>query len=71
MSEAQSELDRQELRIQCADRTLHESGIQLRFQRMELQLNQSYDHSFREKNWLCTESERRDKSLQEHRIKKL
>ena len=30
LSDAQSELDKQELRVQCTDRALHESGMQLR-----------------------------------------
>ena len=50
LSEAQSELNRQELGMQCADRALHESGIQLYSQRMELyQGTQSNDLSPREK----------------------
>ena len=48
LSEAKSELDRQELRVR--------SGMQLQSQRMELyQVNQLSGHSQREKSWLCTE----------------
>ena len=53
LSEAQSELDRREWKMQGADRALHESGIQLHSQRMELyQVNLSYEQSQREKDWL-------------------
>ena len=38
LAEAQSELDRQELKMRCAYRALDESGIQLQSQRMELYL---------------------------------
>ena len=49
---------------------LHESGIQLQSQRMELyQANQWTDQSQREKSWKCTELEMRDRALQEDRTK--
>ena len=68
--EAQSELYKQELRVHCADRALHESGMQLPSQRMELyQANQSTEQSHREKRWLSTEFEMRDRALQEDRTK--
>ena len=58
LSEAQSEVDRQDLRMHCADRAIHESGIQLHSQRMELcQANQLSDQSHSEKSWSCTELE--------------
>ena len=61
LSEAQLELDKQELRVQCADRALHESGMQLQSQRMELyQPNQVSDHSQREKSWPHTELDRKE-----------
>ena len=63
LSEAQSELDRQEAKMQCADSQHHS-------QRMELhRANQSYDQSQREKSWLCTELEMRDRAFQEDRMK--
>ena len=41
LSGAQSDLDKQELRVQCADSALHESGVQPNSQRMEFhQTNQ-------------------------------
>ena len=46
LPEAQSELDKQWLRVDCADRAHHESGKQLQSQRMELyEANQLSDHS--------------------------
>ena len=48
--EAQSELDRREWKVQSAVRALHESGIQLHSQRMELhQANQLTDQSQKRK----------------------
>ena len=65
-------LDKQELRVQCADRALHESSMQLQSQRMELhQANQLSDHSQREKSWLCTELDRKERLLQEDRMRSL
>ena len=67
-----SELNMQELRVEDADRVLHESGPQLHFERMELyQMNQLCDHSQREKRWLCTELDRREKVVQEDRVRSL
>ena len=49
MSEVQSELDKQELRVESTDRALHESSMQLHSQRMEpYQANQLTDQSRRE-----------------------
>ena len=42
----------QELRVETADRALHESGIQLHSQRMEFyQTKQLSDQSHKEKSW--------------------
>ena len=46
LSEARSELDMQELRVESADRALQEPGLWLHFQRMDLYLLS--DHSKRE-----------------------
>ena len=63
LSEAQSELDREEAKMQCADSQHHS-------QRMELyRANQSYDRSQREKSRFCTELKMRDRALQEDRMK--
>ena len=63
LSEAQSELDRQEAKMQCADSQHHS-------QRMELyRANQSYDRSQREKSRFCTDVKMRDRALQEDRMK--
>ena len=68
----QMELDKQELRVQCADRALHESGMQLQSQRMELyQANQLSDHSQREKSWPHTELDRKETLLPEDRMRSL
>ena len=49
MSEARSELNMQELRVESVDRALHEPGLQLHSQRMQLhQANQLSAHSERE-----------------------
>ena len=72
LSEAQLELDKQELRVQCADRALHESGMQLQSQRMELyHANQLSDHSQREKSWPYTELDRKERLLPEDRMRSL
>ena len=56
--------------MQSADRALHGSGIQLHSQRMELyQANQSTDQPQKEKSWLCTDLEMRERALQEDRVK--
>ena len=71
LSEAQSELDRQGLKMQCSNRAPHEPGIQFHSQRMELhQVNQSDDHSQKEKSWSCTELEMTDRALEEERTKR-
>ena len=68
----QLELDKQELRDQCADRALHESGMQLQSQRMELyHANQLSDHSQREKSWPHTELDRKERLLPEDRMRSL
>ena len=47
--------------VECADRALQESGMQLHSQRMDLyQANQLSDQSQREKSRLCTELDRRE-----------
>ena len=70
LSEAQSELDRREWKMQSADRALHESGIQLQSQEMDLyQANQLTDQSRREKGWHCEESEMRNRAFQDDRVK--
>ena len=57
LSEARSELEMEELRVESADRALQESGLQLDSQRMELYpANHFSDHSMREelamhRNW--------------------
>ena len=54
------------------NRALHESCIQLPSQRMELyQAEQLTDQFQRERSWLCTELDRREKALQEDRMKSL
>ena len=64
LSEAQSELDRREWKMQNADRALYDTGIQLQSQRMELdQANQLTDQTQREKSWLCDELEMRNESF--------
>ena len=56
MSEAQSELDKREWRMQN-DVALYD-GMQLQSQRMELhQANQLTDETRREKSWQCDEQE--------------
>ena len=68
-SEAQSELDKQELRVECAHRALHEASMQLHSQRKELhQANHLSDQSQREKSWWCTELDRRARVHQEDRM---
>ena len=48
----------QELMVRSTDRALHESGLQLHSQNMGLyQVNQLWDHSWKEKDWLCAELE--------------
>ena len=57
---------------ESADRSLQESGLQLHSQRMALyQANQLPVYSWKEKNWLCTELGRRDRTLQETRMRNL
>ena len=72
LSEPRSELDKLELKVECADRALHETGMQLHSQRMELyQANQFSDHSQREESWLCTELDRKERFLQDDRMRGL
>ena len=72
LSEVRSELNMQELRVESADRVLQGPVQQLCSQRMEFyQANQLSDHSKREKNWLCTELENRERVLQETRMRTL
>ena len=68
LSEAQLELDKQELRDQCADRALHESGMPLQSQRMEVY---QANHSQREKSWPHTELDREERLLPEDRMRSL
>ena len=63
LSGARSEINLQEFRVESADRALHESGLQLHSQRNSSK-RISY-HSRREKDWQCTELERRERVLQE------
>ena len=71
-SEARSELNLQEERVESAGRALHESHLQLHFQCMGLhQANQLSDHPKKLKDWLCTELEKRERALQENRMKNL
>ena len=72
LSEARSEMDWQDLRDECADRALHESGPRLHpkgwnFTRRINNLIQSQ----REKSSLCTELDRRERFLQESRVRSL
>ena len=72
LSEARSGLNMQELRVESADRALHEASLQLHSQRMELfQRNQLSHHSRREKERLCTQLEERERALQDTRIRTL
>ena len=58
MSEVRSELNMQELRVESVDRALHESGLQLPSQRMQLhQANQLSAHSKRENRIDYTEEQ--------------
>ena len=58
LSQAQSELDRRERKMQNADRALCDTGKQLQSRRMELyQANQLTDRTQRVKSWLCEELE--------------
>ena len=66
LSEARSGLNMQELRVESADRALHEASLQLHSQRMEcFQRNQLSHHSRREKERLCTQLEERERTLQD------
>ena len=70
ITEAQSELDRREWRMQGADRALYETGIQLQSQRMEFsQANQLTGQTQREKSWLCNESEMKNRAFQGDRAR--
>ena len=72
LSEARSELNMQELRVESADRALRESSLQIHSQRIEhYQANQSHGHSRREKVWLHTELEDRERARQETHIRTL
>ena len=63
LSEARSELYMQELWVESADRVLHESDLLLHPQRMEFcRATQSPDS--RRDDWLCTESEERERKSQ-------
>ena len=56
-------MNMQELRVEIADRSLRESSLQIHSQSMErYQATQSYDHSWREKDWLYTEVEYRERA---------
>ena len=69
-SEAQSELDRREWRMQNGDSALHETGIQLQSRRMELyHSSQLNDQTQMEKSWLCNELEMRSRACQEDRAR--
>ena len=64
LSEAQSELDRREWKMQNADRALYDTGFQLQSQRMDLdQANQLTNQTQKEKSWLCDELDRRNKAF--------
>ena len=64
--EAQSELDRREWRMHNAEIALHETGMQLQSQRMQLfQANPMTDQIRRETRWLCDELEHFRKIVQE------
>ena len=63
-SEAQSELDRREWRLQNAGIAHDETGMQLQSQRMELfQGNHLTDQTRREKSQLCDELEMRTRAF--------
>ena len=61
LSEAQSELDRREWRMQNADVALDETNMQIQSQRIErYQANHSTDQNRREKSSLCDELQMRN-----------
>ena len=72
LSEARSELNMQELRLESADRALRESDLQIQSQRPELyQATQSSGYIRREKDWLFSDLEERERILQEARLRTL
>ena len=71
LSQAQSELDRRERKMQNADRALYDTGKQLQSQRMELyHANQLTDRTQRVKSWLCDGLEMINKAFQEDRARR-
>ena len=69
-SEARSEFDRREWRMQNVDVALHEAGMQLQSHRMELyQANQLIDQTRRETSCLCDDLETRNRAFQKDRAR--
>ena len=72
MSEAQLELDMQKLRIGNADRVLQKSNAHLHSQRMEFCQANQLSHLFqKDDSWMCTELDKREKVLQNYRMRNL
>ena len=62
----------QELRVESADKAPRKSSLKIHSQRMELhQAIHSSDSSRREKDWLYTELQERERALQETRVRTL
>ena len=65
-------MNMQELRVESADKDLHESCLQLQSHRMELYLtNQVNENLWREQAWLQAELENRARDHQETRMRTL
>ena len=70
LSEAQSESHRRERRMRNVDIALHETGMPLQSQRMELyRANQLINQTRRKKSWLCDESDMRIRAFQGDRAR--
>ena len=69
LSEARSEMKMQESRLESADRALRESDLQIQSQRLELYQASGYYR--REKDWLFSDLEERERILQEARMRAL
>ena len=69
LSEARCEMKIQELEVESADLTLHESNLQINSHRMELyQANRVYDNSRREQIMLHAALDSRERVFQETRV---
>ena len=70
VSEARSEMNLHELRVERGDMALREENLQILSRRMELhRANQSHEHSRRDRVWHRTELEERERALQETRMR--